>query len=136
MRDHFSGCHVVVIDDNRDLAEALVLLIETLPQFTAEAAFDGRDGAKVAALVRPAAAILDIEMPGMNGFEAAATIRAEYAAEAPVLIAMTGNPNHFAAATKCTLFDHALLKPFEFEQLFTILCGSGSLPPSAERPSV
>ena len=83
-----SGRHnvrVLVVDDNVDLAE---LLSEALhfEGFQTAVAFDADDALARWRTFRPHAAVLDVGMPRVDGYELARTVRADYG-NAPTLIA-------------------------------------------------
>src|SRR5688572_21135792 len=67
-------CRVLCVDDNRDVAESLVMLL-TLVGFDARASFDGAAALAEAATFCPHAGVLDINLPGMNGYELARRLR-------------------------------------------------------------
>jgi CheY-like chemotaxis protein len=83
------------------------------------------DGAEALAAFqhfRPEVALLDIGMPGLNGYEVALRMRQTRLAEAPMLIAVTGwgqendKERAFAAG-----FDHHLTKPVDLARLTELL---------------
>ncbi len=83
-------CRVLVVDDNEDAADTLGLLLESLGA-TVEVAYDGRHAIDAVAAFRPNVVLLDIGMPGMDGYEVARTIRARSSsADMPMLVALTG----------------------------------------------
>ena len=107
---------ILVVDDNRDAADAIAMLLQ----------FDGHDAQTVysaeAALERladfiPSVVLLDIGLPGMNGYELARTIRGS-AIPQPALIAVTGygqKEDKVRAAEAG--FDAHLTKPVEIDAL-------------------
>jgi len=76
---------VLVVDDNKDAANSLAFLLGTAG-FQVATAFDGYSALEVAARFKPEACILDITMPGMNGYELARRLR-EMASECPPILA-------------------------------------------------
>src|SRR5690348_10463443 len=80
---------VLVVDDNRDAADSLALLLG-LWGYEPMAAYDGPSGLALAAARPPAAALLDIVMPGMDGCEVARRLRQLSGAEKAFIIALTG----------------------------------------------
>jgi PAS domain S-box-containing protein len=80
---------VLVVDDNRDAAESLQLLLTALGQ-DAYAVFDGKTAIEAAHRLRPHIVLLDIGMPGMSGYEVADALRASFGKDVPVLAAITG----------------------------------------------
>jgi CheY-like chemotaxis protein/two-component sensor histidine kinase len=112
---------VLVVDDNKDAAETLTMALqlsgcETLVVHTAGAALEA------AAAFQPTAALLDIGLPDMNGYELARRLRQGPHGADVVLIAITGwgqekdRQRAFDAG-----FDHHLTKPIDFDQLRPLL---------------
>jgi signal transduction histidine kinase len=81
------GRKVVVADDNEDSAEMMRALLE-IDGHEVEVAFDGPSAVELIGRVRPHAAVLDIGMPGLDGYEVARRVRA--GDRAIFLIAVTG----------------------------------------------
>jgi CheY-like chemotaxis protein len=80
---------ILVVDDNQDAADSMVILLRTWGYEVIKA----RDGAEALALVsrhRPQVVLLDIGLPGMNGYEVAQQIRAREQTRDIVLVALTG----------------------------------------------
>jgi CheY-like chemotaxis protein/nitrogen-specific signal transduction histidine kinase len=117
---------VLVVDDNRDAADSLAALLDILGVSCA-VAYDGQQALVLAARVRPAVAILDIGMPGMDGHELAARLRADPLNSGLMLIALSGwkaddePPRTPGPVTSG--FDHHLLKPPDITALIAVLAG-------------
>lgn len=80
---------VVVIDDNRGFRLAAEAFLRTLPEVEfAGAAPDGKQGMELVSRTRPDAAIVDIAMPCMNGFELATYLRAQPDAPGIILVSL------------------------------------------------
>jgi CheY-like chemotaxis protein len=117
------GC-VLVVDDNHDAADSLAALLDSLGARCA-VAYDGPQALEVAARERPAVAILDIGMPGMDGHELAARLRADPVHTGLTLIALSGwkvedEPARPPGAVT-NGFDHHLLKPPDIDALTAVL---------------
>ncbi len=80
---------VLVVDDNRDGAESLCELIR-LWGYECRAAHDGLAALQTARDFRPDAVVLDIGMPGLDGYEVAHHLRQEPSLAGAHLIALTG----------------------------------------------
>jgi CheY-like chemotaxis protein len=108
---------VLIADDNVDAAESLALLLR-FSGHCVVVAHDGLAALRLAARERPDVVVLDIGMPGMNGYEVARSLRREDWGRALRLIAVTGwgqdEDKRRAAAAG---FDTHLTKPFEPEHL-------------------
>ena len=101
---------VLVADDNRDAADSLARVLMICGHET-RVAYDGTSAVEQAATFRPEAAVLDIGMPGMNGYDVARALRGRLGTEV-LLIALTGwgqaSDRERAAEAG---FDHHLTKP-------------------------
>jgi CheY-like chemotaxis protein len=81
--------NVLAVDDNVDSAGMLGTLVETLGHHAATA-HDGTSALRLAEAAPPDVALLDIGLPGMNGYELAATFRASPRLRHAYLVAITG----------------------------------------------
>jgi len=111
---------VLVVDDNQDAADSLAALLE-IDGFDVRAAYDGM--AAIAAVERqqPDMIIMDLGMPGMDGYETARTIRQQPGAERILLLALTGwGQSEARRRTTEAGFDHHLVKPVELEQIIRL----------------
>ncbi|HEY8506686.1 MAG TPA: ATP-binding protein, partial [Gemmataceae bacterium] len=131
-----AGLRVLVVDDNRDAADSLSLLLRVMGH-EVRTAYDGAAGVEVAADFRPEVALLDIGMPRMNGYDAARHIRRQDGGEKVILIALTGwAQQEERHRTREAGFDHHLVKPLDLAELESLLAGySDTSPPAARRDS-
>jgi DNA-binding response OmpR family regulator len=83
-----AGVKVLVADDNRDAADSLQRIL-SLYGYQVEVAYDGTAAIRLDGAFHPKVAVLDIGMPGANGFEVARSIR-ESRGDGVTLIALTG----------------------------------------------
>ncbi|MDG3006154.1 ATP-binding protein [Paludisphaera mucosa] len=116
-----SQARVLVVDDSEDIAESLGRLL-TLQGCEVHLAHDGEQAFVLACRLRPDFAVLDIGLPGMNGYELARAIRGEPWGRDVVLIAVTGwgRLNDRARSGEAG-FDHHLVKPVEPDALVQII---------------
>jgi CheY-like chemotaxis protein len=112
---------VLVVEDNRDAADSLRLLLEMLGH-DAQVAYTGTDGVWRAASWRPDVVFCDIGLPGIDGFEVARRLRRQPGTEQALLVAITGygteqdrRRGHEAG------FDHYLVKPADPNDLRRLL---------------
>ena len=112
---------ILVVDDNVDSAETLRELLG-LSGHETTMAHSGPEAIERAGRIVPDAVILDIGLPGMNGYEVASRIRREPWGEHMLLIALTGwgQPQDKRAAEEAG-FDHHLTKPFDIDGLELLL---------------
>ncbi|HEX3554627.1 MAG TPA: ATP-binding protein [Thermoanaerobaculia bacterium] len=104
-------CRVLVVDDNEDSADSMGMLLQ-LRGYELRTAYDGLAGVAAAAEFRPAVVILDIGMPGLNGYDAARRIRSTSWGQDMVLIALTGwGQADDKLRAREAGFDHHLTKP-------------------------
>ncbi len=104
---------ILVIDDNVDAREALVGLLE-VSGHDVQQAEDGLSGLESAVRLRPDAVLVDIGLPGLDGFETARRLRA--ASSTLRLIALTGygHPDYRRRGAEAG-FDAYLVKPVELD---------------------
>ncbi len=116
---------ILIVDDNSDSARSLATL-QTRGGHEAHTAFTGPDGLAAAAELIPEVILLDIGLPGMDGFEVARRIRALPALAGVVIIAMSGYGSvEDRAMAREAGFDHYLVKPVDLSLLRELLRGDG-----------
>jgi signal transduction histidine kinase/CRP-like cAMP-binding protein/ActR/RegA family two-component response regulator len=112
---------ILVVDDNRDTADALAWLLQSIGH-EARAAYDGPSALLAAERDSPDMIIQDLGMPHMTGYEIAQRMRKLSAANDTLLVAITGNPPLDALrAVKDAGFDHLLVKPVGLPTLEAVL---------------
>jgi signal transduction histidine kinase/CheY-like chemotaxis protein len=112
---------VLVADDNRDAAESLGLLLQ-VHGFETETAVDGEQALALATAGRFDAAILDIGMPHLNGYDVARGIRALPKGRTMLLVALTGwGQREDKERALAAGFDDHLTKPVHPHQLLGVL---------------
>jgi len=112
---------VLVVDDDTDFMRALATLLEMVG-YEVRTAQDGLRGLDVVEEFRPECAVLDVDLPGMDGVEIARRLRRQAWAGELVLIAMTGwNRSEDRTAAMLAGFDHFLAKPVNLDELFGLL---------------
>lgn len=113
---------ILIADDNEEVLALLTLLLRGRG-YAVEGACDGRAAVELAGALRPNVVILDIDMPHLNGYEAAKQIR-QHLGSSVVLIALTGrgSDSDKQAATQAG-FDHHFKKPPDVEALNKLLAG-------------
>jgi PAS domain S-box-containing protein len=115
---------VLVVDDNRDAADSLAALIELLGH-QATVLHDGRDALTVAVSHAPDLILLDIGLPGMDGYEVARRLRAARETANIRLVACTGyGREDDVRRIEEAGFDGYLVKPVSAAQLEQLLAGA------------
>lgn len=112
---------VLVVDDNQDAANSLGLLLKLLGA-EVKVVHDGPAALAAFPSYLPAVVLLDIGMPGMDGYEVARRIRQQPAGRDVLLIALTGwGQEDDRRRTAEAGFDHHLLKPADMASLKTLI---------------
>jgi CheY-like chemotaxis protein len=111
---------ILVLDDNTDAADSLARLL-ALRQHDVRVAHNGRDALQIGSEFQPEIAILDLGMPGIDGFAVAKELRASANGSSIKLVALTGwgGPDD-RQRTQATGFDHHFVKPITIEALESI----------------
>lgn len=108
---------VLLVDDHQDSAESLALLLQ-LKGYEVAVAGDGPGALETAARFHPHIVLLDIGMPGMDGYETARLLRQQPAGETLLLVALTGwGRDHDLQRSREAGFDHHVVKPIDAEAL-------------------
>jgi DNA-binding response OmpR family regulator len=105
---------VLVIDDSEDAAASLVMLLE-LEDISAQSVPDAETALHVVEKVSPPVLLIDIGLPGMNGYQLAERLRALPRLAGSTLIALTGRD--LQPGEKGALFDQFWTKPFDPKHL-------------------
>jgi signal transduction histidine kinase/DNA-binding NarL/FixJ family response regulator len=112
---------VLVVDDNIDAAEGLALWFRLIG-FEERIALDGPAALIAAEDFRPEVVILDIGLPGLDGFEVARRLRAQPGMAHALLIALSGyGPAQDQRCAQATGFDYHLAKPVDLDKLYTLI---------------
>ena len=114
-----AGRSILIVDDHTDAADALGALLESSGHQVISC-YDGPSAFDVARQHRPEIAILDIGLPGMDGYELARRLR-KLIPEA-TLIALSGwSADTNLGYARDAGFDHYLTKPVQLQQLTKLL---------------
>lgn len=118
------GARILVVDDHADTVLSLAKLLGILGH-DVRTARDG-PGAVVAALDwRPEFILLDLGLPGMDGYQVAARLRQEASCQDTVIIAVTGyGQPEDRRLSRAAGIDHHLVKPVDLGQLLALLARS------------
>jgi CheY-like chemotaxis protein len=112
---------VLLVDDNVDAVESMEILLQAFGYEVATAIHPAQ-ALELIERFDPAAAVIDIGLPDMDGYQLAAEIRRRRAGQPLRLIAFTGygGAEDIARATAAG-FDAHLVKPVEIERLLAVL---------------
>ena len=105
---------LLYVEDNDDNVYMLKMRLELLDDFEVVTAEDGEKGCAMAVSERPDIILMDLEMPGVDGWEATRRLKADPQTRDIPVIALSAH----ALAAGCDEFD---TKPVEFERLVATL---------------
>jgi CheY-like chemotaxis protein len=117
------GKRVLVVDDNADAAESIAVLLR-IEGHEVKTVMDAMQALACIEDFAPQAAVVDIGLPGMNGYELAESIRANRALAQPLLIALTGygQAEDFDRSRDAG-FDHHFVKPADLKAIQAAING-------------
>jgi CheY-like chemotaxis protein len=115
------SCRILVVDDNEDAADMLAQLLQAWGHDVV-AVYDGEAALRVASTDPPALVLLDIAMPGLDGYVTAQRLRALHPGARLRVVALTGfgQPADVQRARDAR-FDHHLTKPADHTALRAII---------------
>jgi CheY-like chemotaxis protein len=123
-RSRAEPMRVLVVDDNRDNADSLALLLSAMGH-RAAATHDGLSAEQEAQVMRFDLVLLDVAMPGMDGYELARRLRHQPGTAAALLVCFSGYADaahrRLAREAGC---DHFLAKPVDLTDLQRMLRGA------------
>jgi CheY-like chemotaxis protein len=112
---------VLLVDDNRDATDSLAVLFQ-LWGYEVRTAYDGLAALEQAKSFAPGVVVLDIGMPGMDGYEVASRLRSQPAFANVLIVAVTG----YGGARDRRLsqeagIDHHIVKPLNTDVLLQLI---------------
>ncbi len=115
------GKRILVVDDNADAAESIAVLMG-IEGHEVKTVTDAMQALTCLDVFAPQVAIIDIGLPGMNGYELAAGIRANRSLPKPLLIALTGygQAEDFDRSRDAG-FDHHFVKPANLKAIQAVI---------------
>ncbi|MES3033504.1 MAG: response regulator [Gemmatimonadota bacterium] len=118
-----TGARVLVVDDSVDACDSLAAVVRMLGH-DARTAFDGQQAVEEAAAFKPQLILMDISLPRLTGYEAAAIIRGQDGGADIVLVALTGwGRDEDRREALAHGFQHHVTKPIDFDVLKKLLDG-------------
>jgi CheY-like chemotaxis protein len=112
---------ILVVDDSVDTAIGMARLFRTTGH-EVEIAHDGNAAIEVARAFLPEVLLLDIGLPGLNGYEVASMLREEEGFKDSVFIAASGyGQQHDRERSRASGFDHHIAKPVDFDLLVELI---------------
>ena len=112
---------ILIADDNRDAADTLAMVLRFWGH-EVRAVYDGISALQAARSFKPHAALLDIEMPYVNGGDVALDLRRQSGSEGIFILALSANePDDPRLARYGGAFDAFLSKPCDLDYLAELL---------------
>jgi CheY-like chemotaxis protein len=125
---------VLVVDDMADAADSMAWLLDAWG-YDAEAFYRGETALASAYTCRPEVVLLDIAMPGMDGFRVARALREQPGGETVVIIAVSGyGPATCGDRAREAGIDHYLVKPIDLDELQALVALSVAPEPVDSQP--
>jgi signal transduction histidine kinase len=108
-----AGCRILLVDDNVDAARTLAMLLRRWGH-NVQVIHDGPGALETASFYRPQLVILDLGLPGMDGYQVASRLRQVEGLQDTLLVALSayGQEDHLRRSREAG-FHHHLVKPVE-----------------------
>jgi len=118
---HLMQMRVLVVDDNPDAGDSLAMILEVLGA-EVRVVRSGAEAFDVFGSFQPSVVLLDIGMPGMNGYDVARALRTRFPEHGATLVALTGwGQEDDRQRARDAGFDHHLVKPADLDVLQHLL---------------
>jgi len=116
------GQRILIVDDNRVAADSLARLLTQKCQLDVRVCYDGPSALKMVDSFHPQVVLLDLDLPGMDGYQVATTLREQVLTSRIAIVALSGwgqeeDRRHSRAAG----IDHHMLKPVNINALTDVL---------------
>ena len=119
---------VLVVDDNVDVAESTAILLR-VAGCEVHVAADGKTALAAMDRVQPDAVLLDIGLPGMDGYQVAARMRERPEFKRTLIVAVSGyGQDEFQARSRSAGVDHHLVKPIDPAAVIALLAARAPQP--------
>ena len=128
---------ILIVDDNHDVADSTAMLLRAVG-WKVYLAYDGEEAIQSARTLHPDAVLLDIGLPGVDGYQVAERIRAEPGNQRTLIVAVSGyGQEEHRRRSKRAGFDHHVVKPIDPTILTQLLASAlrGS-PAAAAEPAL
>ncbi len=119
--DRAAPRRVLVVDDNVDVADSLAILLR-LRGHEVDTAYDGPAALKRAGAFHPEVVLLDIGLPGLDGYQVASRLRRRRRTASALLVALTGyGQEEDQSRALAAGFDRHLIKPVDPRVIYELL---------------
>lgn len=116
---------VLIVDDNRELLDLITESLTLLGDYTVLTADNGADGLARAVETRPDCMVIDIKMPGLDGYQLVRALRGDPATAALPLVILTAlTQDHYRIAGLLAGADQYLTKPITPPDLVAAIQGA------------
>lgn len=111
---------ILIVDDDKGVVEALKRVLALERRYDIETAYEGFEAGKKFVEYKPDLVILDLNMPGLNGYDVCAKIRSDEKNDDVKILVISGAVGHEEIKRTMSLgADDYLVKPFENQELKT-----------------
>ena len=115
------GSRILIVDDSVDTARGMARLLKLVGN-EVRIAHDGPTGVEIGRDFRPEFVLLDIGLPGMDGYEVATALRLDECCKGATIIGISGyGQDEDRRRSRAAGFDHHLVKPVDFDALTSLL---------------
>jgi two-component system CheB/CheR fusion protein len=112
---------VLVVEDDLDSVHTLVMLLK-LEGYEAEFAINGYAALDIAERFKPDVVLLDLALPGLDGFDICERLKRRSAAEQTRIIAVTGHSTEaHRARSRAAGCDDYVTKPYDLQHLLSLI---------------
>ena len=126
---------ILVVDDNIDLANTTSALLRAAGN-EVWIAHEGLRALELAATHRPDSILIDIGLPGIDGYEIARRLRQDSDFQSTLLVALTGyGQEEDRRRSRAAGFDRHLVKPVSFAELLRAFAGDAAIAPAKSTPA-
>ncbi len=111
---------IMIVEDNPDVAQSLAIALEQAGH-TVNLFADAPSALAGVARLDPEAIVLDIGLPGIDGYELAAKLRQKRGLQNALFVAMSGFKREVEVGRPRGEFDHYFVKPLDYKQMLAVL---------------
>jgi two-component system CheB/CheR fusion protein len=109
-------CRILVVDDNRDNADSIAMLLKMDGGYEIKTAYDGQQALVAFQAFDPVVAVLDLAMPRLNGYDLARSFKLRKQGIKLIAISGLAYPADIVRSKEAG-FAHHLVKPFDPQEL-------------------
>ena len=117
-----SGATVLLVDDNAELLDLLTRTLQHVGHFTVIQAADGAAGLELAFTGQPSCVVIDVMMPGLDGYQLVRALRGDPAsADIPIIMLTALAQDHNKLGGLLAGADRYLVKPVKIQDLIAAI---------------